>query len=153
METFSALLAICAGSSPVPGEFPARRPVTRNFDVFFDLPPNKLLSKESWDWWFETPSRPLWRHRKGNGYHVHVHWKAVLILKWANPEIPRLRWSITTICTPGVGVTKSISTVPLFFEFFSIIKTRVSYWISLLYLTGVAAVELLWHRPNMNMIK
>ena len=37
METFSALLAICAGNSPVPGEFPAQRQVTRNFDVFFDL--------------------------------------------------------------------------------------------------------------------
>ena len=35
METFSALLAICAGSSPVTGEFPAQRPVTRSFDVFF----------------------------------------------------------------------------------------------------------------------
>ena len=30
METFSALLAICAGK---PGEFPAQRPVTRSFDV------------------------------------------------------------------------------------------------------------------------
>ena len=37
METFSALLAICAGNSPVPGEFPAQRPLTRSFDVFFDL--------------------------------------------------------------------------------------------------------------------
>ena len=37
METFSALLAICAGNSPVPGEFLAQRPVTRSFDVFFDL--------------------------------------------------------------------------------------------------------------------
>ena len=35
METFSALLAICAGNSPVPGEFPTQRPVTRSFDVFF----------------------------------------------------------------------------------------------------------------------
>ena len=35
MEAFSALLAICAGNSPVPGEFPAQRPVTRSFDVFF----------------------------------------------------------------------------------------------------------------------
>ena len=41
METFSTLLAICAGKSPVPGEFPAQRPVTRNFDVFFDLRLNK----------------------------------------------------------------------------------------------------------------
>ena len=37
METFSALLALCAGNSPVTGEFPAQRPVTRSFDVFFDL--------------------------------------------------------------------------------------------------------------------
>ena len=41
METFSPLLAICAGNSPVPGEFPAQRPVTQSFDLFFDLPPNK----------------------------------------------------------------------------------------------------------------
>ena len=47
METFSALLAICAGNSPVPGEFPAQRPVTQSFDVFFDLRPNKRLSKQS----------------------------------------------------------------------------------------------------------
>ena len=37
MKTFSALLAMCAENSPVPGEFPAQRPVTRTFDVFFDL--------------------------------------------------------------------------------------------------------------------
>ena len=37
METFSALLAICAGNSPATGEFPTQRPVTQSFDVFFDL--------------------------------------------------------------------------------------------------------------------
>ena len=37
METFSALLAICAGNSPVNGKFPAQRPVTQSFDVFYDL--------------------------------------------------------------------------------------------------------------------
>ena len=46
METFAALLAICAGNSPVPGgEFPTQRPVTVSFDVFFDLRRNKGLSK------------------------------------------------------------------------------------------------------------
>ena len=45
METFSAVLAICAGNSPVPGEFPVQRPVTRCFDVFFDLHLNKRLSE------------------------------------------------------------------------------------------------------------
>ena len=47
METFPALLAICVGNSPAPGEFPAQRPVTQSFDVFFDLCPNKRLSKQS----------------------------------------------------------------------------------------------------------
>ena len=36
--------------------------MTRSFDVFFDLRPNKRLSKQLWGWWFETPSYPLWRH-------------------------------------------------------------------------------------------
>ena len=47
LESFSALLSICVGNSPVTGEFPAQRPVTRNFDVFFDLHLNERL-----------PSRP-----------------------------------------------------------------------------------------------
>ena len=63
METFSALLAICVGNSPVPGEFNAQRPVTLSFDVFFDLRLNKRLSKQSRGWRFETLPIPLWRHR------------------------------------------------------------------------------------------
>ena len=46
-----------------PGEFPTQRPVTRSFDVYFDLRLNKWLSKQSWGWWFETLSCSLWRHR------------------------------------------------------------------------------------------
>ena len=34
METFPALLSLCAGNAPVTGEFPAQRPVTRSFNVF-----------------------------------------------------------------------------------------------------------------------
>ena len=52
-----------SGNSPVSGEFPAQRPVTRSFEVFFDLRLNKWLNKQSQGWWFETLSRPLWRHR------------------------------------------------------------------------------------------
>ena len=55
METFSALLAICAGNSPHKDQW--------CFHVYFDLRPNKRLSKQSWGWWFETLWRPLWRHR------------------------------------------------------------------------------------------
>ena len=58
METFSALLVLWAGNSPVTGEFPIQRPVTRSFDAFFGL----RLNKHSWGRWFETPSCPVWRH-------------------------------------------------------------------------------------------
>ena len=51
METFSALLALCAGNSLVTGEFPSQRPATRSFGVFFDLRLKKRLSKQSWGWW------------------------------------------------------------------------------------------------------
>ena len=47
-EAFSALLAICAGNSPVTGELPAQRPVMRGFDVFFDLRLNRRLSIDGW---------------------------------------------------------------------------------------------------------
>ena len=56
MEAFSTLLAICAGNSPVTGEFPAQRPVTRSFDISFDLRLNKRLIKQSWGEWYETQS-------------------------------------------------------------------------------------------------
>ena len=72
METFSSLLAICAGNSPAFGEFPAQRPVTRSFNVFFDLCLNKRLSKQSWSWWFETPSGSLWRCNAREGCHQTV---------------------------------------------------------------------------------
>ena len=51
-----------------PGDFPTQRQVTRSFDVYFDLRPNKRLSKQSWGWWFETLSYPLRRHC--NGLHM-----------------------------------------------------------------------------------
>ena len=81
MKTISALLAMCAENSPVTGEFPAQRPVTQSYDVFFDLRQNKRLSKQSWGWWFETLSHPLWRHRnqqqtsvtEGDYFMWHMH--------------------------------------------------------------------------------
>ena len=43
MEIISALLAICAGNSLVTGEFPAQRPATRSFDVFFLYTPDLTI--------------------------------------------------------------------------------------------------------------
>ena len=61
-DIFSVLLAFCEGNSPVTGEPPSQRPVTRSFGVSFELRPKKRLSKQSIHRWFETPSRILWRH-------------------------------------------------------------------------------------------
>ena len=87
-----------------PGEFPTQRPVTRSFDVFFDLRLNKRLSKQPWGWWFETPSWSLWRqcnviysilyqwysqHICGNMYKI-----SVFIQKLACEFIKRL-WNMS----------------------------------------------------------
>ena len=69
METFFALLALCAGNSPVTGEFPSQRPVTQSL--------NKRLSKQCWGWWFETPSCSLWRHYNGNFSAQTLFWFAL----------------------------------------------------------------------------
>ena len=53
--------AFC-GELSVTGEFPSQRPMTRSFDVFFDLRLNKQFSKQSWGWLLETPSRVFLRH-------------------------------------------------------------------------------------------
>ena len=60
---------------------------------------------------------------------------------------------LLTFYAPGVGVTKPISSVPLFSQFFIIVKTYFSCYISRLYLTGVAAAELRGHLSNINVIR
>ena len=59
--TISRVTGSLCGEFTDPGEFPAQRPGTRSLDIFFDLRPNKRLSKQPWGWWFETPSWSLWR--------------------------------------------------------------------------------------------
>ena len=65
-ETLSALLAICAENSPITGEFPAQRPVTRSFDVFFDLHPNNV-------WVNDREAGDLRRHRAHYDVIVMLH--------------------------------------------------------------------------------
>ena len=78
METFSALLTICAGNTPVTGEFPSQRPVTRSFDVFFDLRLNKRLSKQSC---------PLWRHcNDRHDFSFHYDWSLLNYLPGYSSE-------------------------------------------------------------------
>ena len=96
METFSALLALYAGN------FPAQRPVTRSFDVFFDLRLNKRLSKQPWGWWFETPAWSLWRHRNEK-WIPNNRWYASCLLSFVFSNIYHLLLisiqQVTYFCT------------------------------------------------------
>ena len=69
METYTLLLALRAGNSPVTGGFPSQRPVTRTFDVFFDLCRNTRLSKQSRRRCFESS---LWRHCNNISYMCNI---------------------------------------------------------------------------------
>ena len=82
MEKFSAVLALCAGNSPVTGEFPWQRPVTRSFDVFFDLRLKKRLNKQSRRRWFETTWRPLWRHRNTYSFSIYSAFIHASLPRW-----------------------------------------------------------------------
>ena len=67
------------------GEFPAQRPVTRSFDVFFDLRLNKKLGKQPWGWWFETPWRPLCRHCNVSVHNIiNAVIKLIFLSMWVN---------------------------------------------------------------------
>ena len=74
IETFSALLAICAGNSPVPGEFPAQSPVTRSFHVFFDL--------RIKDWVNNGKAGDLRRHRAHYDVIVMIYRNIIGITQW-----------------------------------------------------------------------
>ena len=97
MKTLSALLAICAGNSPVTGEFPAQRPVTRSF-ICFDLGLNNWLSKQLWGSWFETPLSPLWCHCNTKNLQWPLFQTPVvgnsnyLIMHWTVKHTPMLRY-------------------------------------------------------------
>ena len=115
MEIFSALLAICAWNSPVPGEFLAQRPVTRSFDVFFDLRLNKRLSIQSWGWWFGMRSRSLWRHCNAFASLVVYVWDPnrswdSFIMGWIKGEKNHWGWDWVTTNTTNecfYGSTRS----------------------------------------------
>ena len=81
MASFSVLLALCVGNSPVTGKFPSQRPVTQGFEVFFDLCLNKQLRKQSWGRWFETPLHPLRRHSNVSRNHTQETSQSAPILQ------------------------------------------------------------------------
>ena len=105
MDAFPHYWPFVQVNSPITDEFPSQRPVTRGFDVFFDLRLNKQLSKQWRRRGFETPARPLWRLSKvmNQAYHsqprvlANVCWvhfgqnHLVATPRWGNhgPETPR----------------------------------------------------------------
>ena len=86
---------------PVPGDFPVQRPVTRSFDVFFDLRSNKRLSKQSWGWWlrhhrahYDVTVICLCNRTKSNRDHISLGCNIAIVLfqtccYWACIGIPK----------------------------------------------------------------
>ena len=96
METFSALLALCAGNSLVSGEFPAQRLVTWTFDVFSGLRLNTRFSKQSWGRWFGMLSCSLWRNCNDVWMIIEIElcWNSVIVTKCLFTKIGIKCWNI-----------------------------------------------------------
>ena len=100
------------------GEFtgPRRLPRTKaskaSFHVFFDLRLNKRLSKQSWGCWFETLSRPLWRHCDGITHILQWYLTGICVfIRYAQVSVTQ-RWRIAKIsefnALSAVIITKAI---------------------------------------------
>ena len=78
--------SLLCGESLATGEFPSQRPLTRSFDVFFDLRLKKQLSKQSRRRSFETPLGSLWHHCNVVIYFldliIRIFYRAKLQLDW-----------------------------------------------------------------------
>ena len=109
-ETFSALLAFCAGNSPG-----IQKPVTRSFGVFFDLCLNKRVSKQSWDWWSETPSSWSWRQCNESTdsslltlKRKCLHFDEIFITKFSSFEVVKMTTSSAASDENPVKMTFSL---------------------------------------------
>ena len=137
METLSLTLALCVGNSPVTGECPSQRSVTRSFDLFFDLRLNNdwVNNHEAGDWkrhrahydvtvmnWGLT--WPIW-HAESAVNENYVN-KLYLFHLYINAPIEYL---FCVICTPykNTHLWKSLSFIYLFLiQWFSI--CYIIYW-------------------------
>ena len=93
MVTFSALLAPCAGNSPVTGEFPAQWPVTRSFDVFFDLHLNDVIMTSQW------------RHNECHDVSNHQPHDFLLKRLFRRRSKKTLKFHLTGLCVGNSPVT------------------------------------------------
>ena len=119
-----------------PRWIPTQRPVTRSFDVYFDLRPNKRLSKQSWGWWFETPLCPLWRHRNGQPFYLSLN-----VLKvWASLLVFLCMQCCIIVCCVIAGPNSSWSCMCLYSQVFMVLPVgRTIRW-----------TEYIWHVYTMS---
>ena len=90
MEAFSALLTICARNSPCTGEFPAQRPVTRSFDILFDL-----RLKNGW----------VNNHEAGDLRRHHAHYDITVM---ANRNAWTHRWQSLSFTDTGLEIVRVV---------------------------------------------
>ena len=145
METFSALLALCEGKPPVTGGFPSQRPVTRRFDVFFDLRLNKRFSKQWRSRWFDTPSRSSWRHCNA----VFI-WFVKLALLAVIGHLQRLKLMITHFYPLSYThcILDNLIDKPLSYTQWCYHTDCQSHWtLPVLYVFQPTAVSMICHDP------
>ena len=107
-EKKSPLLALCDGNPQVTGG--SQGPVTRSFDVFFDLRLNKRLSKQSRRRWFETPSRSLWRYLNDRGpWFLQNHWSVGVFF-----VLSYFMWVSLGVCKTTLRLRQILSFYPCF---------------------------------------
>ena len=103
-----------------PGEFPTQRPVSRSFDVFFDLRLNKRLSKQPWGWWFETPSCHYdvivmwWNCNVGVTVSAGVAVGRAVVEDWLRTEADNSRRQMHNSMVMGMGIIELMVKLHMF---------------------------------------
>ena len=105
METVSTILAIFAGNSPVPGEFPSQKPVTRSFDVFFDL---RLIN----DWVNTGEAGDLRRYQAHYDVTLMFNIDGFYLVPTVFIRSPDLPNSTITKTADGIDNTQQLHLVP-----------------------------------------
>ena len=94
--------------------FPRTKASDAELWCFFDLSLNKRLSKQSLGWWFETQSRPLWRHCNEEGLSVRLRvWpiKDFTDSKSFSLYLPVSNYTITKNCPWNYQTTHCLSVI------------------------------------------
>ena len=95
-----------------PVNSPHKRSVTRSFNVSLISALNKRLSKQVWGWWFEAPSRPLWRHCNVFSYEFidHGHHFVCIFISNLNKNncSPRSNINIACMFVPSGSISMQL---------------------------------------------